>query len=278
MVKRYKLVRGPSVSGPAGTVYYDFRNMTTHKYFEDYATSLYSKNFFIKNMEAIALQMIKGKVENSKNKNKEKTWSVIFCDIDGLKLANDTLGHVEADIGIKNIATIIKQCIRTHREENDSIIYPEFEKGDNIPIRFGGDEFLLILPNCTKSKATIIRNRIKKEIEASQIVTRNMSLSMGIADTQEIPIPIIDDNDSVRGFVNDLITLAEKRMYLDKHKQVKTLSYEEQKDLVKKYLNRVSEQIGFDYQNPEELDTIINILHDIKADLIREQEKSNRSK
>jgi diguanylate cyclase (GGDEF)-like protein len=271
-------MNSPFINLP-GPIYPDFRGLVRRKYLEDYATALYNKNFFIKNMEFIALQMIKGKIENAKNKSDEKTWSIIFCDIDGLKLANDTLGHVEADVGIKNIAGIIKDCIRTKRRENDSLIYPELDQEDNIPIRFGGDEFLIILPNCTKEKAILIQKRIKKQINSDKNHTRNMSLSMGIADTKEIVVPSdIDNPETIKAFVNDLISLAEKRMYSDKNKQVKHLSYEEQKLIVTKYLNRVGEQVGFNFQNPNELEALINILVDIKQSLKTSKKKNDEDK
>jgi diguanylate cyclase (GGDEF)-like protein len=112
-------------------------------YMEDASTSLYNKNFFIQNINRIALEMIKGINENKINKNDAGTWSILFCDIDALKYVNDTIGHIEADNAIKNIASIIKNCIRTNCEKNDTILYPDIEKSENIPIRFG--EMILLL-------------------------------------------------------------------------------------------------------------------------------------
>lgn len=238
-------------------------------YLEDYLTSLYNKNYFIKHMGNFSLQMIKGVMENRKNGNNDKTWSIMFCDIDGLKLANDTLGHIEADHGIIHIAHIMKNCIRTNRDQNDSIIHSSTDDKDvrNIPIRFGGDEFVIILPNCTKEKALLIRDRIKQQICIDRDLTRNMSLSIGISDTNDAELPVnIDAANAAEVFLNQLISIAEKRMYDDKNKDIKYLTDEEKKHLVLKHLNRVGHQIGFDVEDPDQIDSIIKILTEIKED------------
>ncbi|MFA5408340.1 MAG: GGDEF domain-containing protein [Bacilli bacterium] len=230
-------------------------NVVSDKFFKDFSTTLYNKNYFIKNMNDIATKMIKGLSINSKSNDLDKTWSIMFCDIDGLKLINDTFGHVKADAGIKHIAYVIKKCIKNNKCKNIN---------NNIPIRFGGDEFIIIFPNCTKEKASIIENRIKKQIGKDQKQTFNMTLSIGIADTNEIKAPLnadCEDNNVV--FINDLISLAEERMYTDKGKDVKSLSYEEKKVFISRYLNR----IGFDINTTEEIDMLINILNDKKKQL-----------
>lgn len=238
-----------------------------NSFFEDVSTSLYNKNYFIKHMENIALQMIKGVVENKTNENNAATWSILFCDIDGLKLANDTMGHLEADSGIKYIADTIKYCIRSNRVSSDSIIYPEYfdEDTTNIPIRIGGDEFVVILPNCTSEKAMLVKNRIQKQIDNNKEYTKNMSLSIGIADTSEVIAPHdITDKDQTEAFLNDVVSLAEKRMYEDKNKDIFNLSFEDKKLLILKHLNRVANQVGLNINEPDDIDLFINILTDIK--------------
>lgn len=254
----------------------DRKQMEGNSYLKDLSTSLYNKNYYIKNINSFALQMIKGVIENKIAGNTDKTWSILFCDIDGLKLVNDTVGHIEADIGIREIASIIKQCVRTNRNPNDSILYSgdaEDEHSKNISIRFGGDEFVVILPNCTKEKAVLIKERISIKINDSRESTKNMTLSIGIVDTTEVKIPTdIDNENDIKKYVNKLISLAEQRMYIDKNRDVKNMSYDEKKQLVLKYLNRLGEQIGFNVDNEDEMDALISILNDIKL------EKNNKTK
>lgn len=243
------------------------RIVENQKHLEDYSTSLYNKNFFLKNMDNISLQMIRGRLANKANGNDAKTWSLLFCDIDGLKLTNDTIGHLEADKGIQSIADILKGCIRCNREENDQIIHLNDDRNynQNIPIRFGGDEFVIILPNCTKEKALLIENRIKCQIEINKDLTRNMTLSIGIADTNEIEMPKnIDNKIETRTFIDSLVTLAEKRMYNDKNKDIKNMSDEVKRTVLLKHLNRIADQIGFNINDTEDIDALINILSDLK--------------
>lgn len=236
---------------------------------EDYLTSLYNKNYFIKHMDTFFLNMINGIIENKKNNNNDKTWSILFCDIDGLKLTNDTMGHAEADEGIAHIASIVKQSIRTNRDEVDNILYPKNDSDlENIPIRFGGDEFIVFLPNCTKEKAILIHDRIKNRINHEKDKTKNMTLSIGIADTSEVPIPNnISDANAPKEFINNLIKLAEKRMYADKNRDINTLSDEEKKLFVMKHLNRMASQIGFDASDPEQLSILIDLMIEMKESI-----------
>lgn len=71
---------------------------------------------------------------------------VIAIDIIGLGETNNKLGHHEGDKLIKNVATEIKSSIR----QSDYLI------------RFGGDEFLVIAPDCGEHGASAILNRINQ--------------------------------------------------------------------------------------------------------------------
>ena len=75
--------------------------------------------------------------------------SVCYFDIDGLKKANDTYGHAEGDSLINFVSSTAKLAIR----EEDCIS------------RMGGDEFLIIFPNCTQANATSIVQRILGKLE-----------------------------------------------------------------------------------------------------------------
>lgn len=79
------------------------------------------------------------------NKRDNKKSYILFLDLDGFKKINDTFGHAEGDNVLKITAEIINESTR----ETD------------IPCRFGGDEFLILLTHCSGSKdAEIVSKRI----------------------------------------------------------------------------------------------------------------------
>lgn len=68
--------------------------------------------------------------------------TIIFIDVDGLKYVNDNYGHIEGDKIIIGIVNALKKCTR----KNDIIF------------RWGGDEFIVLLPGCTEKNAELIMN------------------------------------------------------------------------------------------------------------------------
>lgn len=97
--------------------------------------------------------------------------SVIMCDIDEFKRYNDHYGHLKGDDCIKMIANAL--TVRTRR-------------ATDLAARFGGEEFVLILPNTTGSDAIKVAQKIRDKVEALNImhekssVTDHVTLSMGI--------------------------------------------------------------------------------------------------
>lgn len=72
---------------------------------------------------------------------------IIVADIDGLKLTNDHLGHMYGDRLIKEVARMFRFSLRD----------------EDIACRIGGDEFALIIPNCTEKTLNAILSRIEEE-------------------------------------------------------------------------------------------------------------------
>ncbi len=96
--------------------------------------------------------------------------SIMLLDIDKFKSINDTKGHTVGDEVLKKIAGLIKRFIRD----------------TDFPCRYGGEEFVLILPNTTTKEAVIIAERIRKSVEKSTFILNskeelNITISIGIA-------------------------------------------------------------------------------------------------
>jgi len=79
--------------------------------------------------------------------------SVIILDIDFFKEVNDNYGHQAGDSVLQYISRICQQSIRTV----------------DILGRYGGEEFIIFLPNTTVKDSVVVANRVKKKIEAAEI-------------------------------------------------------------------------------------------------------------
>ncbi len=115
--------------------------------------------------------------------------SLIMGDVNGLKLTNDVFGHQEGDRILVKLAEIIKKCCR------DS----------DIVARWGGDEFLIILPRTNSEVAIKVCERIGKSCQEAGADPIELSIALGTA-TRE---------DSQQNMV-EVFRLAEDRMYSNK--------------------------------------------------------------
>jgi diguanylate cyclase (GGDEF)-like protein len=99
--------------------------------------------------------------------------SVIYLDIDDLKIANDRYGHDVGDDLLKYAATHLEDISR----ESD------------IVARVGGDEFIIILPNTTTEETYDFVNRVQDFFQKNPLETRGIStpvsISFGIASTED---------------------------------------------------------------------------------------------
>jgi diguanylate cyclase (GGDEF)-like protein len=119
---------------------------------------------------------------------------VILCDVDGLKAINDSAGHLVADSVLRSVATTLRTTART----------------EDIVARFGGDEFVLLLPRTGLDAARALVVRLERELPEHTYTWAGMPhalprVSFGIA-------AFPDD-----GLLADqLIAKADERMYADK--------------------------------------------------------------
>ncbi|MFA6788278.1 MAG: ABC transporter substrate-binding protein [Arcobacteraceae bacterium] len=112
--------------------------------------------------------------------------SIIFFDIDGFKKINDTYGHNLADTVLVDLANLTKQSIRT----------------TDYVGRWGGEEFLVVLPQTNIAHATIAAEHLKERIENFKFqIDQKVTCSFGVTQIQE------DDTQ------NSAITRADNLMY-----------------------------------------------------------------
>jgi diguanylate cyclase (GGDEF)-like protein/PAS domain S-box-containing protein len=122
--------------------------------------------------------------------------SICFIDVNNLKWVNDTIGHHEGDEMIRTVCDLLKESLRA----SDSIC------------RLGGDEFLIILPDCPLSTAKVQWTRFLRRLTAFNKAgkkTYPVSVSHGFAEYE--PNEVVPR-------INDFINLADERMYEEKKK------------------------------------------------------------
>jgi diguanylate cyclase (GGDEF)-like protein len=97
-----------------------------------------------------------------------KSLAILFIDLDGFKLVNDTAGHASGDAILASTAARMKEALR---------------EGD-LPGRLGGDEFAVACPNATEAEAVEIAHRIGRVLQEPFHVagrTYHLSVSTGVA-------------------------------------------------------------------------------------------------
>jgi len=125
--------------------------------------------------------------ECARAKRNRVDFSVLFLDLNGLKIANDTFGHRKGDELLVNTADALKT------------------RAVDLVGRWGGDEFLVILPNTNEEMAAFPLAKIQKELES-----RGVSASIGIVQwSHENPIEAIS-----------LIEQAEEQMKIAKNEDL----------------------------------------------------------
>jgi diguanylate cyclase (GGDEF)-like protein len=122
----------------------------------DEKTGLYNNKFFETVFE----------MEAEKAKRKQQKLSMIMADIDFFKKINDTVGHVKADELLKRLADIMKK----HARKSD------------IVARFGGEEFVILLPETNLEKAKRFAARLKSAVHSDYLFKRyHLTVSGGIS-------------------------------------------------------------------------------------------------
>jgi len=120
----------------------------------------------------------------------DKPLSVVVLDMDHLKVLNDRFGHSEGDRALVHFATRMKESLR----ECDTCC------------RVGGDEFMIILPDCSHTACLDLMERLAGHCRPSEgAFPVSLRLSMGAATTGEDHVT-----------VGELCELADQRMYEDK--------------------------------------------------------------
>ncbi len=117
--------------------------------------------------------------ELERSKRERTPLGVLMADVDHFKQVNDSHGHVVGDRILYRIATFIRQNLRVY---------------DSLG-RYGGDEFLALLPNCGEAQALKLAERVRKAVVAEPYWSNGQQIactvSIGLTAVTEIGYPEI---------------------------------------------------------------------------------------
>lgn len=161
--------------------------------------------------------------------------SVVFLDLDNFKKINDSLGHQFGDIFLKEFADLLKREVRNR----------------DILIRWGGDEFIVILFNASDKEAKSFISRIKLKTDQIDITRRKdyISLKESVKDFPEEEIKkrakefgVSGGFSKIEDDISKAISFADQRMYEDKNYKKNDKDFPERK----KVKEIIANETGFD--------------------------------
>ena len=150
----------------------------------DVKTGLYNNCFFISRLNE----------EISRTQRIPTKTSIIIMDVDKFKKFNDTYGHLAGDRVLENLAITIKKGVRN---------------GD-VPSRFGGEEFTVLLPDTGEEAAWVVAERLRTMVADMKVPWETplpqVTISLGVFTFDK-------DTDLKAG---DIISRADKALYISK--------------------------------------------------------------
>ena len=124
--------------------------------------------------------------ENLSNPDLERATTLVMIDLDNFKRINDTYGHAVGDEVLRKVSALIRESV-------------EKLKTDAVPGRWGGEEFMIMLPGFDQMAAAEFADKLRKDIASLEFTEFNMATaSFGVAQAQagEKPDPLASRADA----------------------------------------------------------------------------------
>lgn len=133
----------------------------------DSLTGLYNRHYLMDNLQR----------EEARHRRMGSDLSVILCDIDHFKALNDRFGHIVGDDVLKSVAENLQQLLR----QSDAMALAN----DNIVARFGGEEFVILLPDTPLEGARLCAERLREAVSHTRFASLpedvKVTISFGVA-------------------------------------------------------------------------------------------------
>jgi diguanylate cyclase (GGDEF)-like protein len=105
------------------------------------------------------------RAEFARSRRLGRPLSVLLCDVDNLREINNSVGHLEGDAALAVVAAAFRAELRAY----------------DLCARFGGDEFLVVLPDTDEEEAVVVAQRIQAWLEQNPLPTSEGKLAVGIS-------------------------------------------------------------------------------------------------
>ncbi|HNY21651.1 MAG TPA: GGDEF domain-containing protein [Treponemataceae bacterium] len=150
----------------------------------DPKTGLFNHDYFVRRLDEAVAQC----------RRRNRTAGILMMDVDHFKKFNDTWGHVTGDAVLVAIAQTLKECTRT----------------EDCAARFGGEEFSVLVAECTPANLMMVAERIRSAVENLNLTSGGSALKVTIS----IGARMIDPDPRINSLV--LIGDADKALYKSK--------------------------------------------------------------
>jgi diguanylate cyclase (GGDEF)-like protein len=121
--------------------------------------------------------------------------SLMMLDIDHFKLVNDTYGHMAGDQVLQSVGKLLRESCRVY----------------DVPGRYGGEEFCILLPETRLDNTSVVANRIRERLELTGVEISGASVIV----TASIGVAALDSEDTLLTGTG-LIDRADKALYVAK--------------------------------------------------------------
>ena len=164
--------------------------------FIDAATGIYNKRY---------LQIRLGE-EFARARRYGFSLSSIFIDLDDFKSINGTYGHIIGDRLLKEVTSVLEGLCRS----------------EDVLVRFGGDEFVILMSGTGSSEAVVLAERIRKKVEGNLFfcgdIKISVSVSLGVSTLNNGDFEYVSDPE-------ELICMADRAMYMIKQNGKNNIHY-----------------------------------------------------
>lgn len=136
----------------------------------DHLTGLWNRRMILEQLDR----------EVNRVKRDKRTLTIAMLDIDKFKDVNDRYGHATGDAVLRNVAAAIRTQLRDY----------------DFVGRYGGEEFILLLPGCEASDGWVIANRVRTKISSEPVrhgeFVIPVTVSLGVVSTESVGVNASD--------------------------------------------------------------------------------------